>query len=69
MTHAIEAAAKSLVSAGRRALGDEDEVGPADPNQTSLPASVGTRTAGAKNITARVKGIGIWNRSQDFLKV
>ncbi len=34
MTHALEAAARSLASAGRRVLGEDD------PNETSLPAQV-----------------------------
>ena len=46
MTHAFEAAAHSVVAAGRRMLGDDDEQeaahdpAGADPNQTRLPARV-----------------------------
>ena len=44
MTHALEAAAKSLVSAGRRALGDDHALGDdalgSDSNQTNLAAQV-----------------------------
>jgi len=46
MTHAVEAAAHSLVEGGRGVLGDDDneeaahETVAADPNQTSLPAGV-----------------------------